>query len=921
MGPIFDPTGYADEGRGLVCALDRVGVPVALRPPQRATRGFRETLHDAERSQLDRMLARALPPRSVLVQHQAADSFNATCAAPYLVGRTMFESDALPASWVARCNAMDELWLPSRFNVETFRRAGVRVPMHVVPGGIDCAAFRPDVEPYRVAGVRGTVFLSVFEWRLRKGWDVLLEAWAEAFEAGDEVSLVLRSYPIGCTDGRDNATVLDERIDAFLRDRCGRTRRDVAPIIVLGEKVPASRMAGLYAMADAYVLPTRGEGWGRPFMEAMACGVPVIATRWSAHLEFMHDENAYLIDVDGLVPADDVEMPIYAGQRWAQPSVPHLAALLRRVHGDRAEAKALGARARREMARDWPWSRAASVIEARLREIGGRPPFSAAPRGASGTSRRRPEARVTVDAPLFARSGWPRLHEPLVAALADLRGDGLGVVNRETNPQRPSYGVALASAWWAAVRTAEARAGAAAGHVDAPAACSTPASARLVILDRGDPAPPSPPRDGRWIVHTGDVVADAVPGGLVRALRDQADAVWVPTAAAEAACLAVGVDPGRLWRVPAWRVVDDLPADGAALHVHARAATLVVAPFLDARQGPAYEALLRQWDRLVGPEADIQLVAWLPPVRDRSTAAWRQHLLALLASGRLCPHGHPLVDATSGSWDTVPPLLRAADVLLDCAPMPASILTWRMAQAVGRPIITLDTPDGRETVGSDAGWLVAREANGRPSRAALAAALADATDPARRARAGAAARIRATGHASLAEVATMASDRLSALCAGARRALPAIPDWDALPLLEPRALVVFAHADWHAGTAAAIVRAFAMAIDGDAPVTLAVCLDPSQGVGLEDAAAQVETALALAAPGARPDVLLVPDPVDDALRARLLARCDAVVALDDAPLRASARALGRAVIDTLAPTAWQEALGPMLQRTGGLVTS
>jgi glycosyltransferase involved in cell wall biosynthesis len=36
-----------------------------------------------------------------------------------------------------------------------------------------------------------------------------------------------------------------------------------------------------YKAGDAVVLPTRGEGWGRPQVEAMAMGLPVISTNWS----------------------------------------------------------------------------------------------------------------------------------------------------------------------------------------------------------------------------------------------------------------------------------------------------------------------------------------------------------------------------------------------------------------------------------------------------------------------------------------------------------------------------------------------------------------------------------------------------------------------------------------------------------------
>ena len=37
----------------------------------------------------------------------------------------------------------------------------------------------------------------------------------------------------------------------------------------------------LYKAVDAFVLPSRGEGWGRPHVEAMATGLPIVATNWS----------------------------------------------------------------------------------------------------------------------------------------------------------------------------------------------------------------------------------------------------------------------------------------------------------------------------------------------------------------------------------------------------------------------------------------------------------------------------------------------------------------------------------------------------------------------------------------------------------------------------------------------------------------
>ena len=59
-----------------------------------------------------------------------------------------------------------------------------------------------------------------------------------------------------------------------------------------------------YASGDAFVLPSRGEGWGRPHVEAMSMSLPVIATNWSGVTAFLDDSVGYPLPIEGLVPAE-----------------------------------------------------------------------------------------------------------------------------------------------------------------------------------------------------------------------------------------------------------------------------------------------------------------------------------------------------------------------------------------------------------------------------------------------------------------------------------------------------------------------------------------------------------------------------------------------------------------------------------------
>jgi hypothetical protein len=52
-------------------------------------------------------------------------------------------------------------------------------------------------------------------------------------------------------------------------------------------------LPSVYKSMDAFVLPTRGEGWGRPIVEAMSMALPVLVTNFSGPTEFLTADNSY----------------------------------------------------------------------------------------------------------------------------------------------------------------------------------------------------------------------------------------------------------------------------------------------------------------------------------------------------------------------------------------------------------------------------------------------------------------------------------------------------------------------------------------------------------------------------------------------------------------------------------------------------
>ena len=152
----------------------------------------------------------------------------------------------------------------------------------------------------------------------------------------------------------------------FAERTLGRTRAELARVEVLKPGIPQEQMPSLYAAATSFVLPSRGEGWGRPHAEAMSMGLPCIATNWSGNTEFMTKDNSLLIDIDGLV---EIEEGAFRGHLWAQPSVAHLRQRMRFVHAHHSEAKLLGLRARDDMVASYSPATLADSVYERLRTL------------------------------------------------------------------------------------------------------------------------------------------------------------------------------------------------------------------------------------------------------------------------------------------------------------------------------------------------------------------------------------------------------------------------------------------------------------------------------------------------------------------------------------------------------------------------
>jgi glycosyltransferase involved in cell wall biosynthesis len=353
--------GYAELSRQCVFALQDLGVNVAIQTidPLVSPKGI---LDAPVIERLEEAVHNDDAPSDCVVTTWKPTSF--IKRGVHQIGHTMFETDRIPHKWVQHCNDMDEMWVPSEFNKATFSASGVdESKIQVIPQGCDPTFYTPKAEPMNL-GLDEDMFkfLSIFNWQLRKGWDVLLAAYYMEFSKRDDVVLILRCEDLVITQLREAVK--------------GLKTVDSPQVKVIPYPIPRAEMPGLYTGCDAFVLPSRGEGWGLPYCEAMACELPVIATNWGGPTDYMTKDVAFLLEVDEddpLLPIDEGMMEVTGAEEnhlWANPSVDDLRAKMRLMYSAYHECKKVGKRARELIVNQYTWKHTAQRILERLEQLG-----------------------------------------------------------------------------------------------------------------------------------------------------------------------------------------------------------------------------------------------------------------------------------------------------------------------------------------------------------------------------------------------------------------------------------------------------------------------------------------------------------------------------------------------------------------------
>ena len=110
--------------------------------------------------------------------------------------------------------------------------------------------------------------------------------------------------------------------------------KDIKNIYYIFDSLMKCEVNSLISCIDVYVSLHRAEGFGLVLAEAMSFGKPVIATNWSANIEFMDEDSACMVEYE-LVPVNTEIGGFKKSYRWAEADIEQASFFMKKLYSDK----------------------------------------------------------------------------------------------------------------------------------------------------------------------------------------------------------------------------------------------------------------------------------------------------------------------------------------------------------------------------------------------------------------------------------------------------------------------------------------------------------------------------------------------------------------------------------------------------------
>jgi glycosyltransferase involved in cell wall biosynthesis len=335
---IYANSGYSDEARVFVDELinRKIDVKIIGRNNKKCSEKY--------------IFQKENNPDIPIIFHTYRHGDYEICRGQYSIVRTMLEVSKIPQAWVYKLNKMDEVWIPNKFNYNSFINSGVkRDKLFIIPSPVDFS-YSNESSIFQFKSKKRFKFFSIFNYdvRHRKGFDILLKAYIETFSRKDDVCLVIKT----------KNSIEDIRREYNLIG-------NIPEIEIINKIIKRNELLSIYRGVNCFVLPSRGEGIGRTYLDALMMGVPIIATGWSGNTDFLNKENSFSIKYK-LVEIEKkhfLKYPGFYGSKWAEPDVEDLKKIMKFVYNQFSVAQKKAEKGKKDVLKFKKENTVKSVIE------------------------------------------------------------------------------------------------------------------------------------------------------------------------------------------------------------------------------------------------------------------------------------------------------------------------------------------------------------------------------------------------------------------------------------------------------------------------------------------------------------------------------------------------------------------------------
>ncbi len=288
------------------------------------------------------------------------------------IGVVFLENTALGPTAIANARNFERILAGSTWNAELLRAAGLQ-HVDVVLQGVDVTQFHPGPRRNRWPG-RFVIF-SGGKLEFRKGQDIVVAAFREFHRTHPDALLVAcwhNAWPatiagiesVGHVEGRPEVAGGRLNLEAWV------THNGIpeGAFADLGARRHIE-MPDILRDCDVAVFPNRAEGGTNlVMMEAMACGVPVVASFNTGHRDVALQDHTFVLETQGRITSPVVE---FGTDGWGESSVEEVVHQLEMAYTDSERRKACGERGAQFM-RGMTWSQTAARVRD-LVVVAGRP--------------------------------------------------------------------------------------------------------------------------------------------------------------------------------------------------------------------------------------------------------------------------------------------------------------------------------------------------------------------------------------------------------------------------------------------------------------------------------------------------------------------------------------------------------------------